>query len=213
VTWVEDKTEVLVRRLQEGELDAALLALEAEIGDVAAHVLATDPFVLAAPKGHPLANGRGPAHASDLRGASVLLLDDGHCFREQALAFCASARARELQYRATSLPTLVQMVAGGAGVTLLPRLAVKTEARHAELVIRPFADPPPHRTIALVHRKRSPLADALARVAETIRDASTTLLPTPSSSSPPAPSRPRRRPPSRPRPSASRRPPGSPSRG
>src|SRR5438477_135334 len=100
------------------------------------------------------ARGEGTARAP-LRGrprgggASVLLLDDGHCFREQALAFCSSAKARELEFRATSLSTLVQMVAGGAGVTLLPALSVPTEARRADIEIRAFAEPAPHRTIAL----------------------------------------------------------------
>src|SRR5205814_1786781 len=105
------------------------------------------------------------------RDASVLLLDDGHCFREQALAFCAKARVHELGFRATSLSTLAQMVAGGAGVTLLPRLSLPTEARRADLDVRPFADPVPHRTIALVWRKRSPLAEALRKLAATIRRA------------------------------------------
>ena len=214
ITWVEDKTEVLVRRLEEGALDGALLALEADLGDVAVLPVATDPFVLAAPRGHPLAASHAPALASELRGASVLLLDEGHCFREQALALCSSAKARELEFRATSLPTLVQMVAGGAGVTLLPALAVKTETRHADLVLRPFAEPAPHRTIVLVHRKRSPLAPALAAVAERIRASVPAAFPAKPSSSSKSPSsgRSSRRLPSRRPPSASRRPRGSPSR-
>src|SRR5205814_8009604 len=137
--------------------------------DVEHEVIATDPFMLVAPPGHPVAKKSGPAAAAELRGASVLLLDDGHCFREQALAFCGAAKARELEFRATSLSTLVQMVAGGAGVTLLPALSVPTEARRADIEVRPFAEPPPHRTIALVHRKRSALAPTLALVASAIR--------------------------------------------
>src|SRR5689334_4758780 len=88
VRWVEDKTDVLVRTLEGGALDAALLALEADIGDVESEVLGPDEFVLATPVGHPLGKS-SPAKASELREARVLLLDDGHCFREQALAFCA----------------------------------------------------------------------------------------------------------------------------
>jgi LysR family hydrogen peroxide-inducible transcriptional activator len=171
LVWVEDKTVVLVRSLDAGELDASLVALEAEIGDVDHAVVAVDPFVLATPAGHPLGAKKSPASAAELRGASVLLLDEGHCFREQALAFCADARARELEFRATSLPTLAQMVAAGAGVTLLPRLAIPTEAGRSELRIRPFEPPAPHRTIALVWRRRSPLAGALQRLARTIRTA------------------------------------------
>jgi len=169
--WVEDKTETLVRSLDAGTLDAALLALEAEIGDVEHEVLADDAFVLATRPDDPLGTRRTPAKAAELRDASVLLLDDGHCFRDQALAFCSSAKAHELQFRATSLPTLVHMVAGGAGVTVLPRLAAPTEAQRAGLRVRVFAAPVPHRTLALVWRKRSPLAPALRKLATTIREA------------------------------------------
>jgi LysR family hydrogen peroxide-inducible transcriptional activator len=169
--WVEDKTETLVRSLDAGTLDAALLALEAEIGDVEREVVADDPFVLATRPDDPLGKRTTPAKVAELRDASVLLLDDGHCFRDQALAFCKSARARELEFRATSLPTLAHMVAGGAGVTILPELAVPTEAQGAGLRVRAFASPVPHRTLALVWRRRSPLAPALRKLASTIRQA------------------------------------------
>ncbi len=171
VLWVEDKTEVLVRSLEAGTLEAALLALEADLGDLEREIIAPDPFVLATPVGHPLGTKASPAKASELRDANVLLLDDGHCLREQALAFCSGAKARELEFRATSLTTLAQMVAGGAGVTLLPEIAVATEARRAELSIRRFAQPSPRRTIALVWRKRSPLSPALRQLATTARAA------------------------------------------
>jgi LysR family hydrogen peroxide-inducible transcriptional activator len=91
--------------------------------------------------------------------------------RDQALAHCSSARAHELEFRATSLSTLVQMVAGGAGVTLLPELAVPTEARRAQISLRPFAAPGPGRTLALVWRKRSALGPALRRIAAVARAA------------------------------------------
>lgn len=169
--WVEDKTPVLVADLDGGALDAALLALEADLGNVEHEVVATDPFVLATRADHPLVKKETPVRASELGDEQVLLLDDGHCFREQALAYCASARMPELEFRATSLSTLAQMVAGGLGVTLLPKLAVSTEAKRAGLRVRPFAKPVPHRTIALVWRKRSPLAAALRQLAGTLRDA------------------------------------------
>jgi LysR family hydrogen peroxide-inducible transcriptional activator len=171
VLWVEDKTAALVHTLDIGALDAAVLALEAEIGDVEREVIGHDPFVLVAPAGDPLAIKVGRVKPSELRGASVLLLDDGHCFARQALAFCSSAKARELAFRATSLSTIAQMVASGAGVTLFPALAVATEARLPELRVRSFAEPVPARTIGLVWRKRSPLAAALRRVAATVRQA------------------------------------------
>jgi len=101
----------------------------------------------------------------------MLLLDDGHCFRKQALEVCSTVRAREGEFRATSLSTLVQMVAGGAGITLLPTLAVAAEARRARLHVRPIASPAAERTIALVWRKRSPLATPLREIAAAIREA------------------------------------------
>jgi LysR family transcriptional regulator, hydrogen peroxide-inducible genes activator len=169
--WVEDKTAALVRALEAGALDAALLALEAEIANVEHETVADDPFVLATRPDDPLGAKSSPAKLGELRHAKVLLLDDGHCFRDQALVFCSKAKAQELEFRATSLPTLAMMVAGGAGVTLLPQLAVATEAQRSGLRIRAFAKPTPHRTIALVWRKRSPLAPALRKLASTIRDA------------------------------------------
>ncbi len=169
VGWVEEKTDVLVRRLDEGRLDAALLALEAEIGDVESEVVAVDSFVLITPRDHPLGVRPGPATPAELSGADVLLLDDGHCFRKQALAICSRARARELEFRATSLSTLVQMVASGAGVTLLPELALPTEAKRSDIRVRRFVKPAPHRTLALVWRKSSPLSPALRKIAATIR--------------------------------------------
>jgi LysR family hydrogen peroxide-inducible transcriptional activator len=171
VAWREDKTEVLAATLQAGELDAALLALEADIGDVDREIIADDAFVLATRPGDPLAKKATPIQTSELKGAEVLLLDDGHCFRDQALDVCTMARAREAEFRATSLTTLVQMVAGGSGVTLLPELAVPTEAARAGLSVRPIASSRAHRTIALVWRKRSPLAPALHEIGSVMRDA------------------------------------------
>lgn len=175
--WVEDKTENLIESLREGRIDGALLALEAPVGEVESEVVCTDPFVLAAPPGHPLVQASTPATPQELRGAGFLLLDDGHCFRDQALAYCATARGRELDFRATSLATLAQMVAGGAGVTLLPRLALPVENRRSELAVRRLASPEPHRTLALVWRPRSPLGPALRLLARTVRDACATSEP------------------------------------
>jgi LysR family transcriptional regulator, hydrogen peroxide-inducible genes activator len=171
IAWREDKTENLLAALATGDLEAAIVALEAELGDLEREVIARDPFVLVAAPGHPLVDKTGPTSAQELRGASVLLLDEGHCLRDQALTFCSAAKATELEFRATSLPTLVQMVAGGTGVTLLPALALATEVRRGNLRVRPFRDPAPHRTIALVWRKRSPLGPSLRQLAEVLRDA------------------------------------------
>jgi len=168
--WIEDKTPALVARLHGGEIDAALVALEADLGDVAHETIGRDAFVLAVPLGHPLGVRTTPATLRELTGTSVLLLDDGHCFRDQALAWCTRARAEELDFRATSLPTLAQMVADGAGVTLLPALAVATETQRRALRVRPFGPPSPGRTIALVWRRGTPLARALRAVAGTIAE-------------------------------------------
>jgi LysR family hydrogen peroxide-inducible transcriptional activator len=171
LSWIEDKTATLVKSLAEGRLDAAVVALEAELGPVDHELLAKDHFLLAAAPGHPLLAASGPVPRRELAGTDVLLLDDGHCLREQALEFCSRAKARELEFRATSLPTLVQMVAGGAGVTLLPELAVPTEAPRAEIAVRPFADPAPERSIALVWRRHSALAESLRAIAAVMREA------------------------------------------
>ncbi len=168
VAWREEKTESVVALLEQGELDAGIVALESELGDVERETIAKDEFVLVTPPKHPLSR-RGAAAAIELRDQSVLLLDDGHCFREQALAFCSKAKAHELEFRATSLSTLVQMVAGGAGVTLLPSLAVPTETQRAKLVIRRFVSPPA-RTLALVFRPSCPVKQALQQVAALARD-------------------------------------------
>jgi len=171
IHWIEEKTAVLVAALSQGTLDAVLLALEGEIGKVEQFVIATDPFVLATPRNHSLGMKKSDASAEELHDVGVLLLDDGHCFRDQALAFCSKSKAQELEFRATSLSTLAQMVASGSGVTLLPELSVATEGKRADLKIRKFSKPSPHRTIGLIWRKGSSLADALQKVADSIRRA------------------------------------------
>ncbi len=168
--WVEEKTDALSAQLAAGMIDGAVLALEAELGEVDHAVIASDPFVLAAPQNHALMQKKAPITLKELRSAELLLLDEGHCMREQALEFCTSVKARELEFRATSLSTLVQLVVQGAGVTLLPRLALATETQRAELGIREIAAPAPARTIAMIWRKGSSLGSALAAIAVSIRE-------------------------------------------
>jgi LysR family hydrogen peroxide-inducible transcriptional activator len=132
-----------------------------------------ETFVLAAPRAHLLGRRAGPAEIRELGGADVLLLDDGHCLRDQALAVCAQARTHELDFRATSLSTLTQMVGAGAGVTLLPRLAVAAESRHAALAIRPLADARAFRTLGLCWRRTSPLGPVLRQIAAIVRPIAT----------------------------------------
>jgi len=169
--WTEDKTDALVRMIQDGTLDAAVLALESEIGDLEHAPVGVDPFVLAAPPGHALARGKPAVGVDALASQHVLLLDDGHCFRDQALDLCTRAGAEEQGFRATSLSTLVQMTAGGEAVTILPRMAVEVENRRAGLVVRPFQAPGPSRTLVLAWRKASPLGAAFVSLAEAARRA------------------------------------------
>jgi LysR family hydrogen peroxide-inducible transcriptional activator len=165
----EERTPVLVRELAAGGLEAAILAEVPDLGDLEREPLAQDPFLLAAPRNHPLARRRRVALA-DLEGAPMLLLEDGHCLRGQALAFCAQAGAREADFRASSLGTLVQMVAGGLGLTLLPSLCAPLERTRARLAVRPFQDPAPARQLVLAWRHGSPVEPALRTFAQDLRD-------------------------------------------
>jgi LysR family hydrogen peroxide-inducible transcriptional activator len=165
----EEKTDAVVADLREGRLDAGLLALEADIGKWASGRITDDPFVVALPMGHPLTRRKRIA-ASDLDDENVLLLDEGHCFRAQALSVCNKA-ARETELRATSLSTLAQMVSSGSGITLLPEIAVAVENRRGQLEIRPFTTPAPHRTIALIWRPQSPFAATFRELADVFHSA------------------------------------------
>ncbi|HXV36463.1 MAG TPA: LysR substrate-binding domain-containing protein [Myxococcota bacterium] len=162
----EGQTAELVALLLRGELDLLLLALEARLAGVESSALFRDEFAVAMPASHPLAARKRLAD-SDLAGESILLLEDGHCLRDQALAVCDQAGVEEAaNFRASSLPTLVQMVAAGSGVTLLPSLAVAVEARAANLAVVAFRDPAPYRTIGLAWRPTSPRADEFRLLGE-----------------------------------------------
>jgi LysR family hydrogen peroxide-inducible transcriptional activator len=148
-----------------------VVALEADVGDVAHETLSIDRFVLITRLDHPLAATRSPVTEAELRGEELLLLTEGHCFREQALEACRSARIKEGEFRATSLSTLVQMVSGGVGITVIPEIAVDTEARRARLHVRLLGRPAAFRTIALIWRKGSALEPTLQAVASALRAA------------------------------------------
>lgn len=171
IVWSEDKTQTLVKQIEEARIDAAIMARDARIGGLEAVTIGEDPFVLAAAAGHPLVRSASPASPAVLDGVTVLLLEDGHCFRDQALAFCGAAGAQAGGLSATGLSTLVQMVGAGAGVTLLPRMAVAVENRRGQLAIRRFKAPAPKRTLALVWRKGSALGRPLTAVAGAVREA------------------------------------------
>lgn len=171
VQWTEDRTAALLRDIDRGRLDAILLAQVAGMEHLEHELVADDEFVLAGPKRHALASRRAPVQSAELEGQPVLLLEDGHCFRDQALALCAGTGAREADFRGTSLSTLALMVAGGAGVTLLPTLALSVENRRGDLAIRRFARPAPRRTIVLAWRAQSPAASGMRDLAKTLRTA------------------------------------------
>lgn len=161
--WVEEKTATLLERIEAGSLDGAIVAAGTEGPGLRSLPLGSDPFLLALPPGHRLAKGRKRATPDLLDHETVLLLDEGHCLREQALALCSDA-ASESEFRATSLPTLVQMVAGGLGVTLLPAIAAQ-EATRAGLLLLPFAPPAPRRELVLTIRPHAARTEALEAIA------------------------------------------------
>ena len=166
---VEEKSDVLLQSLREGKLDAALLALPVHDEQLHAEFLFEEPFVFAAPVRHPLA-AQDSLAMSQLSDETLLLLEDGHCLRDQALDVCRLSGAQEKSgFRATSLETLRQMVAAGVGVTLLPALAVHEPiAQSPNIRLLPFRDPPPSRQIALVWRKSSAMDAFLQRLADAI---------------------------------------------
>jgi LysR family hydrogen peroxide-inducible transcriptional activator len=171
VIWSEDKTHALVDQVEGAALDGAILALDDRVAALDHAMIGDDPFVLAAAPGHRLVKAHGPASPDLLDGATVFLLDDGHCFRDQALAVCGPAGAREAGLRATGLSTLVQMVGAGDGVTLLPKLAVPVENRRGQLAVRAFRAPAPTRRLVLAWRKGSAMQRSLDALAGAIRKA------------------------------------------
>lgn len=168
----EYQTAPLLERLRAGEIDMGILALPVPLDGLEAEPLYDEPFTLAVPAGHRLAD-QERVRVEDLKGEALLLLEDGHCLRDQALEVCSRVRVQEEQdYRATSLETLRQMVAAGHGVTLLPQLAVDSPVGSARgLRAKPFVRPAPARTIGAVWRKSTTRTPAIAAIAASIRAA------------------------------------------
>jgi LysR family hydrogen peroxide-inducible transcriptional activator len=176
---VEEKTDVLLAMLREGRLDAALLALPLREEWLHAEPLFSEPFLLAVPNDHPLAE-RPDVAMADLSDYPLLLLEDGHCLRDQALEVCRLAGVGEKEgFRATSLETLRQMVASGVGITLLPMLAVTPPVPASEnLRLLPFKGVAPSRRIALVWRPSTARTEFLCGLAALIRGVSLALFKT-----------------------------------
>jgi LysR family hydrogen peroxide-inducible transcriptional activator len=174
---VEEKTEVILRQLREGRLDAGVLALPLHDDQLHIEFLFEEPFLLAVPDSHPYAR-RASIALKDLANESLLLLEDGHCLRDQALDVCELTGAGEKAgFRATSLETLRQMVAANVGITLLPVLAVKPPVpRSDNMQLLRFRDSNPNRQIAMVWRKSSAMGEFLIRLAQACRDLPRDLL-------------------------------------
>jgi LysR family hydrogen peroxide-inducible transcriptional activator len=170
----EAVTPRLLEELGDGRLDAALVALPVSEPGLAATPLFREEFLLV----RPAAEADRPVPAPErLREMRLLLLEEGHCLRDQALAFCELGGGRPRGWLdGSTLATLVQMVAAGLGVTLLPEMAAPVETRAAAVALSRFAPPPPERSLGLVWRASSPLAPALAGVAAAAAEAGEELL-------------------------------------
>lgn len=163
----ETLTQNLLQELADGRLDTAIVALPVSEPSLSEVALFTEHFVLVRPGEDA---GKPVPDREALREMRLLLLEEGHCFRDQALSFCHmhSARPREIM-DGSSLATLVQMVGAGIGVTLIPEMAVPVETRSASVSVARFGDPPPSRTIGMIWRKTNPLVEQLQRIAEVVR--------------------------------------------
>lgn len=173
----ETLTPTLITELQNGKIDCALVALPVSEPALTELPLFTENFLLVRPQTQ---SNTPPPRANDLAAMRLLLLEEGHCFRDQALAFCGTrpSVARD-GLDGSSLTTLMQMVGAGLGVTMIPEMAQSVETRSANVTCTPFAGPQPTRTIGLVWRKTSPLSAQLHAIAHVIERAATNARPLP----------------------------------
>jgi LysR family transcriptional regulator, hydrogen peroxide-inducible genes activator len=165
----EYQTEPLLEHLRAGDVDLAILALPVNCEGLDVRQLYEEPFVVAVPDGDPL-SAKASLKVQDLAGHTLLLLEDGHCLREQALEVCGRIDVKEADdFRATSLETLRQMVAAGLGSTLLPQMAADSPfGSQRGITIRPFSKPVPTRSIGAVWRKSSTRREAIDSVCDVI---------------------------------------------
>jgi LysR family transcriptional regulator, hydrogen peroxide-inducible genes activator len=168
---VEEKSDELLARVRDGKLDSAILALPVHDDQLHVEPLFEEPFLLAVPADHALAD-RGSLAFDDLADQRLLLLEDGHCLRDQALDVCQLAGTGEKSgFQATSLETLRQMVAAGVGITLLPALATRPPVVQPDSIrLLRFEGEQPSRRIAMVWRRSSALHDFLGKLADVVRD-------------------------------------------
>jgi LysR family transcriptional regulator, hydrogen peroxide-inducible genes activator len=167
----ETQTKILIDELMRGSLDVLMLALPILEIETATAALFDDPFLLAVPKRDPRPE-RTIVSADDIDLTRLILLEEGHCLREQALAFCAGDRRdKSFGLGATSLATVLQMVANGYGITLLPEVAVDVEARNELVKLLRFAPPMPKRTVGLAWRPSSPRKSDFVALGEIVVEA------------------------------------------
>jgi LysR family hydrogen peroxide-inducible transcriptional activator len=163
----EYQTEALLKRLRDGEIDLGIMALPVLQDGLESRELYEESFTVALPTRHAL-TAKSTIKVADLKGQTLLLLEDGHCLRDQALEVCSRVEVREAEdFRATSLETLRQMVVAGLGITLLPEMAVESPyGSQRGLAVRQFANPKPSRTVGAVWRKSSTREAAIAAVCD-----------------------------------------------
>lgn len=166
---IEEKTDTLIQQLKDGVIDAALLASPIEEDFLVSTTLFDDTFKLAVSSLHALSK-RAQVTPSDLNGEPLLLLDEGHCMRDQALQFCQLNDTKEAQnVRATSLETLRQMVRANTGITFIPDIAIREKDSKIHYI--PFENPQPKRTICLVWRKTNPRIRLMTELTQLIQGA------------------------------------------
>lgn len=168
----EEKSETLLSRLDKGSLDAAFLALPIKDDHLNSELLFKEPFLMAVPADHALAS-KDKVSLDDLRAHTLMLLEEGHCLRNQALEVCQLSGAQETsEFRATSLETLRQMVIAGMGATLLPALSISADGAVPDnMRLLRFTDPQPSRDIGLVWRRTSPMGFLFKQISEMCRQA------------------------------------------
>lgn len=178
ITVVEEQTERLCTNVREGKIDLALLALPLADKSIITTSLYQERFVLAVPEGHPLALADKPPKLQILREYPLLLLEEGHCLRDQAVDLCRSvgAIAGRTNTRATSLLTILQCVAAGMGITLLPESAMAVEQRVTGIRLIPFDEPAPGRMMGLAYRRSTTQEQDFERLGVLIHEAFTASL-------------------------------------
>lgn len=168
VHWLELQTGVCEGDLANGDIDAMIIADPPTVAGVHHQALGWEPFMVVTPLREPTS---GPMTLQRLAELELMLLEDGHCLRDQTMSLCMQPGAAESSYRATSLPTLVQMVASGLGVTVIPAMAVPVEAQRARVRVMPLAQKDVGRTLYLAWRIRSPHLDLLHELAGVVTTA------------------------------------------